>query len=88
MKDINNKKDNKIFELYTLAELSYQSHFKNIVNDLEDLFPIGWYEKSNYELKIEIISEAIKRNTLIVNTKSYQKMIEGVEPKVKNLINE
>jgi len=88
MKDTNTKKDNKIFELYTLAELSYQSHFKNTVNDLDDLFPVGWYEKTNYELKIEIITEAIKTNTLIVNTKSYQKMVEGVEPKVKNLTNE
>ena len=73
MDDIN-KKDDKIFELYTIAELSYLSHFKNKVNDLEDLFPVGWYEKTNYELKIEIITEAIKTNALIVNTKSYLKI--------------
>lgn len=88
MNDINNRKDSKIFELYTFAELSYQSHFKNKVNDIDELFPVGWYEKNNYELKIEIITEAIKTNTLIVNTKSYLKILEGLDPKIKNLINE
>ena len=42
--------ENKLFELYTLAELSYQKHFKNIYNK-EDLYPIGWYENKNYKEK-------------------------------------
>lgn len=69
--------NDKLFELYTLAELKYQKHFSN-VNDNE-LFPDGWYGNKNYQKKIEIICEAIKTNTLIVNTKSYQDITEGVK---------
>ena len=83
MKNIN---EDKLFELYTLSELSYQNHFKNIVNDVDDLYPVGWYEKKNYKEKIEIIYEAIETNTLIVNTKKYQNIIERVENKTKELI--
>lgn len=78
-----NKEEDKLFELYTLAELSYQNHFKDTIDDIEDLYPVSWYEKKNYKEKIEIISEAIKTDTLIVNTPSYQNMIEGVERKLK-----
>ena len=67
----------KLFELYTLAELKYKKHFNNL-NDNE-LFPSNWYGNKNYQKKIEIICEAIKTNTLIVNTKSYQDIIEGVK---------
>lgn len=68
--------ENKLFELYTLAELTYESLFKNIVKDKDELYPIGWYENKNYQEKIEILSEAIKKNKLIINTKSYQNIIE------------
>jgi len=78
--------ENKLFELYTLAELSYESLFKNIVKDRDELYPIGWYETKNYQEKIEILSEAIKKNKLIVNTKSYQKIIEGITTKTKGLV--
>ena len=69
-------KENKLFELYTMAELSYKKHF-NATKE-EDLFPIGWYENKDYKSKIAIITEAIKTNTLIVNTPSYSNIIEGV----------
>ena len=75
-----NDKDDKLFELYTLAELAYQNHFRNIVKD-EDLFPPKWYEKNNYRKKIEIITEAIKTNTLIVNTETYLDFISCFERK-------
>ena len=75
-------KDN-LFELYTLAELSYINQFKNIS---DDLFPEQWYENTNYKVKIEIMSEAIKTNTLIVNTQAYLKIVEGVDTKVRNLL--
>ena len=78
-----NKREDKLLELYTLAELSYQNHFKDAADDIEDLYPASWYEKKNYKEKIAIISEAIKTNTLIVNTLSYQNIIEGVERKLK-----
>ena len=71
---MNNDMNDKLFELYTLAELSYKKHFSNLSND--ELFPSGWYGNKNYQKKIEIICEAIKNNTLIVNTKSYLDIIE------------
>lgn len=79
-----NKEDNKLFELYTLAELAYQNHFKSSVDNIEDLYPIGWYENNNYMKKIEIITEAIKSNLLIENTLGYKSLIEGVVLTKKN----
>lgn len=67
--------EKELLELYTLAEMRYQDHFKNV--DSEDLYPSNWYLNKNYKLKIEIIAEAIKNDTLIVNTKSYLKIVEG-----------
>lgn len=78
--------NDKLFDLYTLAELTYQKQFKDMVNELDELYPIGWYEINNYKIKIEIISEAIKTNMLIENTKAYQKVVEGVETKTKELV--
>ena len=74
---MNNDMNDKLFELYTLAELKYKKHFNNLNDD--DLFPSGWYGNKNYQKKIEIICEAIKNNTLIVNTKSYLDITEGVK---------
>lgn len=79
--DIN---DNKLFELYTLAELSYEKHFKNIA-ETEELYPPSWYEKNNYHQKIKILTEAIKTNTLIVNTPSYLESIEKTKTKTKDI---
>lgn len=76
-------REDKLFELYTVAELSYKKHF-NTTNE-RDLFPIEWYENKDYKSKIAIITEAIKTNTLIVNTPSYLNIIEGtVKVKEKN----
>lgn len=76
-------REDKLFELYTVAELSYKKNFNTTKE--EDLFPIGWYENKDYKSKIAIITEAIKTNTLIVNTPSYLNIIEGtVKVKEKN----
>ncbi len=69
-------REDKLFELYTVAELSYKKKFNTTKE--EDLFPIEWYENKDYKSKIAIITEAIKTNTLIVNTPSYSNIIEGV----------
>ena len=74
---MNNDMNDKLFELYTLAELKYKRHFDNVNDNI--LFPSGWYGNKNYQKKIEIICEAIKTNTLIVNTKSYLDITEGVK---------
>ncbi len=75
--------ENKLFELYTLAELSYKKHFNNLNDD--ELFPSGWYGNKDYRTKIEIITEAIKLNTLIINTPSYLKIIEGTNKKLNKM---
>lgn len=67
--------EDELFKLYALAEMRYQEHFKNYSQD--DLYPPSWYQNKNYKLKIEIIVEAIQTNTLIINTKSFSKMIEN-----------
>ena len=74
---MNNDMNDKLFELYTLAELKYKRHFDNVNDNI--LFPSNWYGNKNYQKKIEIICEAIKTNTLIVNTKSYLDITEGVK---------
>lgn len=76
---MNNQSEDKLFELYTLAELSYQNHFKSITDNVDNLYPTDWYARKNYKEKIEIIAEAIKTNTLIINTPSYQSTIERVD---------
>lgn len=78
-----NLNNDKIFNLYTLSELYYQKHFQNQVNNIELLYPRGWYENKNYKKKIEIISEAIKTNTLIINTQGYKELLECVKKYVK-----
>ena len=72
-------KNKEIFDLYTLAEMAYEKHFKDEETDIDLLYPEGWYIKKNYKEKIEILSEAIKTNTLIAKTEKYQSSIEGVQ---------
>lgn len=69
--------NDKLFRLYTLAELSYQKHFENKMEE-ELLYPEGWYNNQNYKLKIDIIAEAIFKNILIEYTDKYQELIEGI----------
>lgn len=76
--------DNRLFKLYTLAELSYQKHFENKIEDKELLYPEGWYSNQNYNLKIDIIAEAISKNILIEYTVKYQELIEGIKRIKKN----
>lgn len=80
MNDINENND-KLFRLYTLAEMVYENRFKNIVQDKDDLYPKGWYATKNYKEKTEIIAEAIKTNNLIINTSRYQDLIKAVKDK-------
>jgi len=77
--------NDKLFQLYTLAELAYKKHFEKNIDNTEYLFPENWYESKNYKLKIEITTEAIKENNLIEDTKKYQEIIERVQ---KRLIKE
>lgn len=75
---MNNQKDN-LLQLYIISELAYIQHFENQNINQDLLFPSQWYESKNYKLKIEIIAESIKNNTLIEFTPKYQDFIEGVK---------
>ena len=68
---MDNLEQEKLFKLYTLAEMTYENHFK----DFDNIYPEIWYEKDNYKEKIEIIGEAIKQDQLIQNTKIYKEYI-------------
>ena len=76
--------EEKLFNLYTLAEISYEKSLQNKVKNLDDLYPLGWYEKKNYKEKIEIIAEAIENNVLIINTKKYQDSINCLKKTYTN----
>ena len=78
MSNINELDENKLFELYTLAELAYQKYIREIIDNKQELFPEGCYKNKNYKLKIEILTEAIKNNVLIENTTKYVEIIEEV----------
>lgn len=72
--------DVELVDLYTLLELAYQDVFKDRVEVVEDLYPEGWYGSTDYKKKIEVLTEAIDNDKLIVETVSYQTMLEGVDP--------
>lgn len=83
MNDINEKNDDKLIKLYTLAEMTYENYFKNMVLDRDQLYPNDWNIIKNYKEKIEIMAEAIKTNNLIVNTSKYQNLINFLKDKNK-----
>lgn len=62
--------------LYVIAEHTYEKKHENEDN----LFPVDFYSSKNYKLKIEIITEAIKKGIRIEDTDLYQnKFIEGTK---------
>lgn len=72
---MNTNDEERLFQLYTLVEMAYQKQFQNKVKNIEELYPVNWYSYKNYKEKITIIAEALKTETLIVDTTSYKNMI-------------
>mgnify|MGYP000149941136 CR=1 FL=1 len=72
---MNTNDEERLFQLYTLVEMAYQKQFQNKVKNIEELYPVNWYSDKNYKEKITIIAEALKTETLIVDTTSYKNMI-------------
>ena len=62
--------DNMDYDLYVMSEIAYKDRFKLESDDV--LFPNNWYLSKNYKLKVNIIGEALQKNTLIKNTSLYQ----------------
>lgn len=74
-----NKEDEKVIKLYTLAELAYEKKFINSVNNVQQLYPKNWYNNSNYLEKIEILSAAIKENKVIEKSSAYEKIVKKLK---------
>ena len=62
------------YDLYVMSEIAYKD--KNKLESDETLFPDNWYISKNYKLKIEIIAEALEKDTLIKNTSLYQEAMQ------------
>lgn len=48
-----------------------------------DLYPTGWFSIGNSVIKMKILAEAIEKKCLIVDTKEYAKIEEGVRTEKK-----
>lgn len=69
-------KEDAHYNLYVLAEIAYQKEHEDL--DTNELFPADWYSISNYQVKTEIIAQAIKNKILISETELYKSRVEGV----------
>lgn len=67
-----NNNDDYDMHLYVMAELKYNANHSNE----KDIFPIDWYSITDYKDKVEIISEALKKNIRIEETELYQTRYE------------
>lgn len=68
--------------IYVMMEISYiKAHNRDVKNDNNDLFPLGWYQSTNYVLKSQILLEAINNKIDIIDTQKYQELLEGVKEK-------
>ena len=66
-------------ELYIMMEINFlKENNRNLNDDNSDLFPVDWYTSTNYQLKAEILLEAIQKKIKIVETDNYQRFIERV----------
>ena len=64
-------RDNKLFDSYIAYELLYENNISK--NNIKGpIFPDDWYRINNYQVKIDILIEAIDNNVLIINTNKYQ----------------
>ena len=65
--------ENKIFDSYVAYELLYENKMSNKSKDTI-IFPSNWYRIIKYQIKIDILLEALERNVLIIDTKKYQEL--------------
>lgn len=69
-------KEDAHYNLYVLAEIAYKKENKDLQEN--ELFPADWYSISNYQVKTEIIAEALKNKILISETQLYKSRTEGI----------
>ena len=67
---------------YSILETLYIKNFGSNMNinsvDIYNIFPFNWFSITNYKKRIEILTEALEKNILIVRTSSYIDMITDV----------
>ncbi len=64
-----------LFELKYINKLGYDP--KDIPDIRRKIFPQGWLETEDYDIKIKLLSEAIGEEKLIVDTEQYKNMMKG-----------
>ena len=69
-------KEDAHYNLYVLAEIAYKKEHQDLEEN--ELFPADWYSISNYQVKTEIIAEALKYKILIAETNLYKSRVEGI----------
>jgi len=69
--------------VYKMMEINYIKAMGREVTsnplDNDDLYPLDWFTNQNYRKKIDILTEAIDKKILIINTEGYNEIIEGVK---------
>lgn len=69
--------------IYKMMEINYIKAMGREVSsnpiDNDDLYPLDWFSNQNYRKKIDILTEAIDKKILIINTEGYNEIIEGVK---------
>ena len=48
-----------------------QAEYRKINENKDDIFPLEWYNKKNYELKKQILKNCIQNNILIKDSEYY-----------------
>jgi hypothetical protein len=76
---MNNQIDGEFF-VVSILESKYKKLMAVLLpgQDESTFFPGGWYTGFSNTQKIEILTEALEKNVLIVNTEEYSKNVEGV----------
>lgn len=69
-------KEDAHYNIYVLAEIAYKKEHKDL--EEHDLFPSDWYSIQNYQVKTQIIAEALKNKMLVSETNLYKNRVEGI----------
>lgn len=69
--------------IYKMMEINYIKAMGREVSsnpiDNDDLYPLDWFSNQNYRKKIDILTEAIDKKILIIDTEGYNEIIEGIK---------
>lgn len=72
----NNFEETDLFKLYSMYELAYEENIKKNVKETP-IYPNNWYRIIDYQVKIEILKDAINNGRTIMETSSYNNYMKG-----------